>query len=90
MSVFLTGNFQFLVVKCSIYLNRRVFVMRRRQRRHISIKCEIFSSFGIFTPLQNQVIFSFDIAYRLNPFIDLFDNTETIQIYVHVHEVNVI
>ena len=30
-SEFLSENFQFLVVKCSIYLNRRVFVMSTRK-----------------------------------------------------------
>ena len=38
ISEFLSENFQFLEVKFSIYLNRRVFVLRPNQRSHISFQ----------------------------------------------------
>ena len=36
--VFLSENFHFLVVKFSVYLNRRVFVMRRLVRRNTYVQ----------------------------------------------------
>ena len=48
--IFLSDNFQFLEVKYSIYLNRRVFVM---------VLCDCASSFDIFYTGLNVHIYSY-------------------------------
>ena len=46
---FLSENFQFLVVKFSVYLNRRVFVMHFRLLLHVD-----FSYFSYFNMFKDQ------------------------------------
>ena len=46
ISIFLSENFQFVVVRFSIYLDRRVFVMENRTAVGISEVRNIFSQFN--------------------------------------------
>ena len=53
---FLFENFHFLIVKCSVYFNRRVFVMRiselcRLKPNFVKIDHEIFSTVILSHPL---------------------------------------
>ena len=51
--IFLSENFHFLVVKFSVYLNRRVFVMRTNYKRR-AIKCHLTRFLNAANRMQNS------------------------------------
>ena len=65
---FLSENFQFLDVKFSIYLNRRVFVTKKKSGK--SIKC-IEPLTYLSTQLKRDTRFSFKIAHYENSSIQI-------------------
>ena len=56
MKSFLSGNFQFLEVKFSIYLNRRVFVMKSKQQSLENQFGTKYSSYDVCNIQSNSVI----------------------------------